>query len=167
MFEKGINNYGSCCNGQRDLISHITVTPALYTGRSHGCSKERSPVSSHLSHLTLPFLSMKRTLSQLTVEDEPSPSFLDFLSNRFASRRHRSVFTVGSILSILSLLVLAYFSFLRPPLLLHEDVIIQPDHSLSWNRKSPLLGPPTSRFRGNLFFSLITPRLSSPRQSPQ
>jgi hypothetical protein len=96
-------------------------------------------------------MSVKRTLSQLSVEDSPSASLLglhlDFIPHKFG-RRRKLVIAVGSLLSIFSLLILAYISFFRLPLDLPEDNIIQPDPVLSWNRKAPLLGPPTSRFRG-------------------
>ena len=97
-------------------------------------------------------MSVKRTLSQLSVEDSPSASLLglnlDFVPHRFGSRRRKLVIAVGSLLSIFSLLILAYISFFRLPLDLPEDNVIQPDPVLSWNRKAPLIGPPTSRFRG-------------------
>jgi len=97
---------------------------------------------------------VKRTLSQLSVEDSPSASLLglhlDFVPHKFGSRRRKLVIAVGSLLSIFSLLILAYISFFRLPLDLPEHNIIQPDPVLSWNRKAPLLGPPTSRFRDNL-----------------
>lgn len=97
-------------------------------------------------------MSVKRTLSQLSVEDSPSASLLglnlDFVPHRFGSRRRKLVIAVGSLLSIFSLLILTYISFFRLPLDLPEDNVIQPDPVLSWNRKAPLLGPPTSRFRG-------------------
>lgn len=106
-------------------------------------------------------MSVKRTLSQLNVEDSPSASLLgfhlDFSPHRFGSRRRKFLITLGSLLSIISLLILGYISFFQPPLVLPEDNIIQPDRSLSWNRKAPLLGPPTSRFRGrNSFVSFFT-----------
>jgi len=99
---------------------------------------------------------VKRSLSQLHIEeDSPSASLLDFvpLPHRFfGSRRRKFVIVVGSFLSIISLLVLAYISFFRLPLVLPEDnaIQIQPDPVLSWNRKASLLGHPTSRFRDNL-----------------
>jgi hypothetical protein len=97
-------------------------------------------------------MSVKRTLSQLDVEDSPSASLLglhlDFSPHRFGSRRRKFVIALGSLLSIISLLILAYISFFHPPLVLPEDNLIQPDRALSSNRKAPLLGPPTSRFRG-------------------
>ena len=116
-------------------------------------------------------MSVKRTLSQLSVEDSPSASLLgfhlDFVPHRFGSRRRKFVIAVGSLLSILSLLVLAYISFFRLPLALPEDNVVQPDPALSWNRKAPLLGPPTSRFRGmNLFTALFTQHSAFLRQPP-
>ncbi|KAH9178775.1 hypothetical protein EDB89DRAFT_1928451 [Lactarius sanguifluus] len=100
-------------------------------------------------------MSVKHVLSKLNVDDSDSPSasllrfHLDFFPHRLASSRRRFLIAVGSFLSILSLLVLAYISF-QPPLVLPEDNIIHPDPALFWNRKAPLLGPPTGRFRDNL-----------------
>lgn len=109
-------------------------------------------------------MSVKRTLSQLSVEDSPSESLLglrlDFPPYRFGSRRRKFLIALGSLLSIISLLILGYISFFQPPLVLSEDNIIQPDHALSWNRKAPLLGPPTSRFRGRNSFATFFISLS-------
>ena len=98
-------------------------------------------------------MSVKRSLSQLHVEDSPSASLLDFVPHRFGSRRRKFLIAVGSLLSFISLLVLAYISYFRLPVVLPEDNIIQPDPVLSRNRKASLLGSPTSRFRGTRPFT--------------
>ena len=69
---------------------------------------------------------------------------------RFVSRRRRAIFTTAAALSALSLLVLAYISSSRPLLLVSRDpVVAASDGSSLRDRKSALLGPPTTRFRGS------------------
>ncbi|KAI0275007.1 hypothetical protein BC834DRAFT_850667 [Gloeopeniophorella convolvens] len=69
-----------------------------------------------------------------------------FVAHRFVPKRRRLFIAAGSVLSALSLFVLAYFSLSEsstpPPILV--------DTAPAWNRKAPLLGPPTDRFRDNL-----------------
>ncbi|KAH9081712.1 hypothetical protein EDB83DRAFT_2539272 [Lactarius deliciosus] len=70
-------------------------------------------------------MSVKHVLSKLSVEDSDSSSasLLRFHLDFFPHRLASSR---------------------------RRDNIIQPDHTLFWDRKAPLLGPPTSRFRDNL-----------------
>jgi hypothetical protein len=112
----------------------------------------------------------------------PTSTFLDFTlesprisPHRFRSSRRRLVIAIGSILSVFSLLVLAYLSFSPsftrpPPVLVSEEDLVSPSTNSSANsslvssppvsspqaspvnlpsdRKAALLGPPTDRFRG-------------------
>lgn len=100
----------------------------------------------------------KRSPSPLSLDESlSSPSLPGFHPHlprtvlyRFASTRRRLAIATGSILSILSLLILAYLSFspsfTRSPTLVLQDNI-SPVTPL-WERKAALLGPPTNRFRG-------------------
>jgi hypothetical protein len=97
----------------------------------------------------------KRSLSPLILDDSlSSSSHLDsprFSPVRFTSRRRRIVVTAVAVFSVFSLLVLAYLSSSRP-LVVSQDPAPAPalslNHTPSLDRKSALLGPPTSRFRG-------------------
>ena len=105
----------------------------------------------------------KKTLAPLILdESRSSPSRLDFQLDsphigplRFVSRRRRLVIATGSALSILSLLIIAYLSFSRSPLLISQDPLVSQDPipqssgTPPWDRKSALLGPPTDSFRGS------------------
>jgi hypothetical protein len=98
----------------------------------------------------------KRSLSPLILDDSlSSSSYLDsprFGPVRFTSRRRRIVVTAVAVFSVFSLLGLAYLSSSRP-LLVSQDPTPAPalslDRTPSVDRKSALLGPPTSRFRGS------------------
>ena len=97
----------------------------------------------------------KRSLSPLMLDDSlSSSSHLDsprFNPVRFTSKRRRVAVTVVAVFSVFSLLILAYLSSSRP-LLVSQDPSPVPSLNLtpSLDRKSALLGPPTSRFRGLL-----------------
>ena len=99
---------------------------------------------------------VKRSLSPLILDDSHSSSSnsSNFDSPRlaplrFVSRRRRAIFTTAAALSALSLLVLAYISSSRPLLLVSRDPVVASDGSSLRDRKSALLGPPTTRFRGS------------------
>lgn len=99
---------------------------------------------------------IKRSLSPLILDDSHSSSSnsSNFDSPRlaplrFVSRRRRAIFTTAAALSALSLLVLAYISSSRPLLLVSRDPVVASDGSSLRDRKSALLGPPTTRFRGS------------------
>jgi hypothetical protein len=98
----------------------------------------------------------KRSLSPLMLDDSlSSPSHLDsprFTPVRFTSKRRRIAVTAVAVFSVFSLLVLAYLSSSRHSLV-SEDHAPAPapalDRTPALDRKSALLGPPTSRFRGS------------------
>lgn len=100
----------------------------------------------------------KRSLSPLMLDDAlSSSSHIDsprFSPVRFTSKRRRIAVTAIAIFSVFSLLYLAYLSSSRP-LLVSQDPAPGPaldpslNHTPSLDRKSALLGPPTSRFRGS------------------
>ncbi|KAI0308147.1 hypothetical protein B0F90DRAFT_1680537 [Multifurca ochricompacta] len=77
-----------------------------------------------------------------------------FIPHRFSSRRRRLIITAASLISVLSLFLLAYLSLSNPssrtPSIVSEDRNPQLVPTITWNRKSSLLGPPTDRFRDNL-----------------
>jgi hypothetical protein len=96
----------------------------------------------------------KRSMSPLMLDDSlSSSSQLDsprFTPLRLTSRRRRLVVTSAAVLSVISILVLAYLSSSRPLLLVPQDPILPPkDDTPPLDRKSVLLGPPTGRFRGS------------------
>ena len=95
----------------------------------------------------------KRSLSPLMLDDSLSSSHHEsprFTPVRFTSKRRRIAVTAVAVFSVFSLLGLAYLSSSRPPLV-SQDPAPPPslDRTPSLNRKSALLGPPTSRFRGS------------------
>lgn len=95
----------------------------------------------------------KQTMSPLMLDDSLSssstPDSPRFTPLRFASRRRRIVITTAAAVTAISLLVLAYLSSSRPLLLVPHDPVATSDVTPSSNRKSALLGPPTTRFRGS------------------
>ena len=98
----------------------------------------------------------KRSLSPLILDDSlSSSSHLDsprFSPVRFTSKRRRIVVTAVAVFSVFSLLGLAYLSSSRPLLVSKgpaHDPALSLNHTPTLDRKSALLGPPTSRFRGS------------------
>ena len=94
----------------------------------------------------------KRSISQFVLDDSVSSSNLDsprLVPFRFVSRRRRLIVTTAAALSALSLLVFAYLSSSRPLFLVSRDPVAPEDGYPQRDRKSALLGPPTSRFRGS------------------
>jgi hypothetical protein len=104
----------------------------------------------------------KRSLSPLMLDDSlSSSSHIDsprFSPVRFTSKRRRIAVTAIAVFSVFSLLYLAYLSSSRPLLVSQDpapgpalDPSLNPslNHTPSLDRKSALLGPPTSRFRGS------------------
>jgi len=96
----------------------------------------------------------KRSLSPLILDDSlSSSSYLDsprFSPVRFTSKRRRIVVAAVAVFSIFSLLGLVYLSSSRPLLVSQDPVPALPfNRTPSLDRKSALLGPPTSRFRGS------------------
>lgn len=121
----------------------------------HHSLHERLSVCCCLSRATMPRDDEdKRSLSPLMLDDSlSSSSHLDsprFSPVRFTSRRRRIAVTVVAFFSVFSLLYLAYLSSSRPRLV-SQDPTPAPSKNLtpSLDRKSALLGPPTSRFRGS------------------
>lgn len=113
----------------------------------------------------------KQALSPLMLDDSLSspshPNSPRFSPVRFTSRRRRIVVTAVAVFSVFTLLGLAYLSSSRP-LLVSQDTppALSLDHTPKLDRKSALLGPPTSRFRGSpqrflLHISSILTRLHS------
>ena len=95
----------------------------------------------------------KRSMSPFVLDDShPSPSNLNsprLVPLWFFSRRRRLIVTTAAALSALSLLALAYLSTSRHLFLVSRDPVAPEDAYPSRDRKSALLGPPTTRFRGS------------------
>jgi hypothetical protein len=130
------------------------ISPERASALQPRASERLSLVTSH-HEITMPREDEdKRSLSPLILDDSlSSSSHLDsprFSPVRFTSRRRRIVVTAVAVFSVFSLLGLAYLSSSRP-LLVSQDPAPVPslNRTPSLDRKSALLGPPTSRFRGS------------------
>ena len=93
------------------------------------------------------------SLSPLMLDDSFSSSTSSlgsprFAPPRFASGRRRVIVATTTVFSLLSLVALAYLSFSQPHIA-SQDPILSSNSTPTWDRKSALLGPPTSRFRGS------------------
>jgi hypothetical protein len=134
-------------NADKPLFKEIgrRVRRSAFNERLSVCSQPRA---------TMPRDEDKRSLSPLMLDDSlSSSSHLDsprFTPVRFTSRRRKIAVTAVAVFSVFSLLVLAYLSSSRPPLV-SQDPAPAPslNRTPSLDRKSALLGPPTSRFRGS------------------